>query len=85
MTLSIIRVHFGFSLVENSNLLEDRRTLAPFQRQANHSNVLIVFKNHRQAMACFVFVYIMITSNGVLKSFRCTTKLILAQAAQFSV
>ena len=38
----IIRVHSGFSLVENCDLLEDKRTLTPFQRQANHSNFRII-------------------------------------------
>ena len=37
----IIRVHSGFSLVENCDLSEDRCTLTPFQRQANHSNFRI--------------------------------------------
>ena len=48
--------------------IENRRTLTPFQRQANHSNFRIIDSQ------CAV---IMITSNSVLKSFRCTTKLIL--------
>ena len=38
----IIRVHSGFLLVENCGLLEDRRTLTPFQRQANYSNFRII-------------------------------------------
>ena len=38
----IIRVHSRFSLVENCDLLEDRRTLTSFQRQANHSNFRII-------------------------------------------
>ena len=38
----IIRVHSGFSLVENCDPLEDRRTLTPFQRQANHNNFRII-------------------------------------------
>ena len=38
----IIRVHSGFSSVENCDLLEDRRTQTPFQPQANHSNFRII-------------------------------------------
>ena len=38
----IIRVHSGFSLVKNCDLLEDRCMLMPFQRQANHSNFRII-------------------------------------------
>ena len=34
--------HSGYSLVENCDLLENRRTLMPFQRQANHSNFRII-------------------------------------------
>ena len=47
----IIRVHSGFSLVENCDLLEDRRTLIPFQQQANHSNFRIIDSQWR-ALFC---------------------------------
>ena len=47
----IIRVHSGFSLVENYDLLEDRRTLAPFQRRAIHSNFRIIDSQWR-ALFC---------------------------------
>ena len=48
----IIRVHSGFSLVEKYDLLEDRRTLTPFQRQlANHSNFRIIDSQWR-ALFC---------------------------------
>ena len=43
----MIRVHSEFSLVENCDLLEDRGTLTPFQRQANHSNLRIVDSHWR--------------------------------------
>ena len=38
----IIRVYSGISLVENCDLLENRRMLPPFQQQANHSNFRII-------------------------------------------
>ena len=69
----IIRVYSGFSLVENCDLLKDRRTLTPFQRQANHSNFRII-DNQWRAFFCIDHD----TSNGVLKSFGHTTKHILA-------
>ena len=47
----IIRVHPGFSLVENCDLLEDRRTLTPLQRQANHSNFRMIDGQWR-ALSC---------------------------------
>ena len=47
----IIRVHSGFSLVENCDVFEDRRTLTPFQRQANHSNFRIIDSQWR-ALFC---------------------------------
>ena len=47
----ITRVHSGFSLVENCDLLEDRRTLTPFQRQANYSNFRIIDSQWR-ALFC---------------------------------
>ena len=47
----IIRVHAGFSLVENCDLLKDRRTLTTFQRQANHSNFRIIDSQWR-ALFC---------------------------------
>ena len=71
----IIRFHPGFSLVKNCDLLEDRCMLMPFQRLANHCNFRII---NSQWRALF-----MITSNGMLKSFRCTTKLILAKIFTF--
>ena len=47
----IIRVHSGSSLVENCDLLEDRRTLTPFQRQTYHSNFRIIDSQWR-ALFC---------------------------------
>ena len=47
----IIRVHSGFSLVENCDQLEDRRTLTPFQRQANQSSCSIIDSQWR-ALLC---------------------------------
>ena len=44
-------MHSGFSLVENCDLLEDRRTLKPFQRQANHSKFRIIDSQWR-ALFC---------------------------------
>ena len=38
----VIRVPSGFSLFEIYDLSEDRRTLMPFQRQADHSNFRII-------------------------------------------
>ena len=58
----IFRVHPGFSLVENCDLLEDRRTLMPFQRQAHHINFRIT-DSQRGALFCIHHD----TSNGVLK------------------
>ena len=74
----IIRVHSRFSLVENCDLLEERRTLTPFQRQANHNNFRIIDSQWR-ALFC-------INSNHAkwrIKSFRRTTKLILAKFSHF--
>ena len=50
---TIIRVHSGFSLVKDCGLLEDRRTLTPFQRQVNHSNFRIIDSQWR-ALFCIV-------------------------------
>ena len=74
----VIRVHSGFSLVENCDLSEDRRTLMPFQRQADRSNFRIIDSQWR-ALFCIDHD----TSNGVLKSFRRATKLILAKFFTF--
>ena len=74
----IIRVHSGFSLVENCDLLEDRRTLTPFQRQANHSNFRVIDSQWR-ALFCIDHD----TSNGVLKSLPRITKPILAKFFTF--
>ena len=68
----IIRVHSGFSLVENCDLLEDTRTLTPFQRQANHSNFRI-------ALFCVDYDHL----KWRVKSFRRTKKLILAKFFTF--
>ena len=47
----VVRVHSGFLLVTNCDLLEDRRTLKLLQRQANHSNFRISTAN---GIPCFV-------------------------------
>ena len=47
----IIRVYSGFSLVGNCDLLQDRRTLTSFQRQAYHSNFRII-DNQCRALFC---------------------------------
>ena len=49
----ITSVHSGFLLVENCDLSEDRRTLTPFPRQANHSNFRIIDSQWR-ALFCIV-------------------------------
>ena len=47
----IIRVHSGFSLVENCDLLENKRTLTSLQRQANRRNFTIT-DTQRRALFC---------------------------------
>ena len=47
----MIRVHSGFSLVESCDLFEDKGTMMPFQRQANHSNFRIIDSQWR-ALFC---------------------------------
>ena len=74
----IIRVHSGFSLVENCDLLEDTRTLTPFQRQANHSNFRVIDSQWR-ALFCIDHD----TSTCVLKSFHRSTKLIWLNFSHF--
>ena len=51
LNYNIFRVHSGLSLVKNCDLLENRRTLTPFQRQANHSNFRIIDSQWR-ALFC---------------------------------
>ena len=53
----IIRVHSGFSLVENCDLLEDRRTPTPFQGHANPSNFKIIDSQWR-ALFCIDHDYV---------------------------
>ena len=50
----IIRVYSGFSLVKNCDLLEDRRMLTPFQRQANHRNFRIIDSQWRALFCTFL-------------------------------
>ena len=45
----ITRVHFSFSLVENRDLLEDRRTADAISVTSQSQ----AFQNYQQPMACF--------------------------------
>ena len=65
----IIRVHSGFLLVENCDHFSDKPITAILELST--------------ANGVLCFVQIMITSNGVLKSFRRTTKFFLAKFSRF--
>ena len=72
----ITKVHSSFSLVENRDLLEDRRTAHAIS-VTSQSHFKIINSQWRA-----LFCIHRDTSNGVQKSFRCTTKLILANIFQ---
>ena len=77
----IIRVYSGFSLVKNRDLLDDKRTLTPFPRQANHSHLKII-NSQWDALFCKNYNH---TSNDVLKSFYRISKLVLAQISHLFI
>ena len=71
------RVHSTFSLVENPDLLGDRRHFS--------DKPITAISELSTANGVLCFVKIMMTSNGVLKCFRRTTKLILAKYFHFFI
>ena len=66
--IQALRLYFE-KLVENCDLLEDRRTLTPFQRQANHSNFRSIDSRWR-ALFCIEHDHVKWRANVLLSHYK---------------